>query len=113
MPLYEYQCESCGRRFEEMQRVGDPPLETCAECGGKLRKLLSAPAFQFKGSGWYVTDFKGGNKAPPSAAAKPESAEKAPVGDSATSSATTSAPTSATAGDSSKPSSTAGAGAGS
>lgn len=57
MPLYEYQCRACGRRHEALQRVGDPDLETCPECGGALKKLLSAPAFQFKGSGWYVTDY--------------------------------------------------------
>lgn len=58
MPLYEYECESCGSRIEVLQRVGDPPLQTC-DCGdeGKLRKLISAPAFQFKGEGWYVTDY--------------------------------------------------------
>lgn len=57
MPLYEYRCESCGQRAEVLQRFGDPPLETCAECGGPMRKLVSSPAFQFKGSGWYVTDY--------------------------------------------------------
>ena len=64
MPIYEYQCESCGQRSEVMQRLSDAPLEICEECSGKLRKLISAPAFQFKGSGWYVTDYarKGGDK---------------------------------------------------
>jgi putative FmdB family regulatory protein len=64
MPIYEYQCQSCGRRNEVMQRLSDPPLATCEECGGALRKLISAPAFQFKGSGWYVTDYarKGSDK---------------------------------------------------
>jgi putative FmdB family regulatory protein len=57
MPIYEYQCESCDRRTEVIQRISDPPLVTCDECGGDLRKLISAPAFQFKGSGWYVTDY--------------------------------------------------------
>ena len=57
MPIYEYQCESCGQRSEAIQRISDPPLTTCDECGGGLRKLISAPAFQFKGSGWYVTDY--------------------------------------------------------
>lgn len=57
MPLFEYVCEACGRKSEVLQRIADPPLETCPECGGRLRKLLSAPAFQFKGSGWYVTDY--------------------------------------------------------
>ena len=57
MPLYEYQCQSCGSHTEVMQRVSDPPLATCDECGGELKKLISAPAFQFKGEGWYVTDY--------------------------------------------------------
>ena len=58
MPIYEYECQSCGKRIEALQKVGSPPLETCS-CGdeGKLKKLLSAPAFQFKGDGWYVTDY--------------------------------------------------------
>lgn len=57
MPIYEYQCQSCGERHEVLQRMSDPPLETCEDCGGPVRKLISAPAFQFKGSGWYVTDY--------------------------------------------------------
>lgn len=59
MPIYEYQCQSCGHRFEEMQRISDPALTTCPQCEGELKKLVSAPAFQFKGSGWYVTDYAG------------------------------------------------------
>lgn len=61
MPLYEYECQSCGRRTELLQRFSDEPLTTCPECGGKVRKLLSAPAVQFKGTGWYVTDYGRGN----------------------------------------------------
>jgi putative FmdB family regulatory protein len=57
MPLYEYQCGACGHRFEVIQKFSDPPLEKCPKCGGALSKLQSAPAFQFKGSGWYVTDY--------------------------------------------------------
>lgn len=57
MPIYEYKCSSCDRQFEVMQRMSDAPLATCETCGGDLEKLLSAPAFQFKGSGWYVTDY--------------------------------------------------------
>ena len=57
MPLYEYRCQSCSSHIEVMQRFSDPPLATCDECGGELKKLLSAPAFQFKGDGWYVTDY--------------------------------------------------------
>jgi putative FmdB family regulatory protein len=57
MPLYEYQCDSCGHRFEVIRKFSDPPLETCPKCGGHVSKLFSSPAFQFKGSGWYVTDY--------------------------------------------------------
>lgn len=57
MPLYEYQCEKCGRKLEEIQKFSDSPLTTCEVCGGRLERLLSAPAIQFKGSGWYVTDY--------------------------------------------------------
>ena len=59
MPLYEYRCRECGDLTEVMQRISDPPLSTCDLCGGELKKLISAPAFQFKGSGWYVTDYAG------------------------------------------------------
>jgi len=57
LPLYEYRCGKCGAHVEKIQKFSDPPLETCAKCGGKLERLLSPPAFQFKGSGWYVTDY--------------------------------------------------------
>jgi putative FmdB family regulatory protein len=57
MPLYEYQCEACGQRFEVIQKFSDPPVETCRGCGGAVKKLLSSPAIQFKGSGWYITDY--------------------------------------------------------
>ena len=57
MPLYEYECEPAGHRFERIQKFSDPPVETCPTCGGKVRKLLSSPVIQFKGSGWYVTDY--------------------------------------------------------
>ena len=63
MPLYEYQCEACGNRFERIQKFSDPPLDTCPSCGGAVRKLVSSPAFQFKGSGWYVTDYARAGKA--------------------------------------------------
>ncbi len=65
MPIYEYQCESCEQRTEAIQRIDEPPLSLCPHCGGPLVKLMSAPSFQFKGSGWYVTDYggaKGGSR---------------------------------------------------
>jgi putative FmdB family regulatory protein len=58
MPLYEYQCEACAHRFERIQKFSDPPLDVCPNCGkGPVVKLLSSPAIQFKGSGWYITDY--------------------------------------------------------
>jgi putative FmdB family regulatory protein len=57
MPLYEYQCDACGHRFEVIQKFSDPPVEHCVKCGGAVHKLLSSPAIQFKGSGWYITDY--------------------------------------------------------
>ena len=59
MPIYEYVCASCGEKTEAIQRVGEKPLKICPRCGGKLKKAFSAPAIQFKGSGWYVTDYAG------------------------------------------------------
>lgn len=59
MPMYEYECLSCGKRTELLQRFDDAPLSTCPACGGEVKKLISAPAVQFKGSGWYVTDYAG------------------------------------------------------
>jgi putative FmdB family regulatory protein len=58
MPLYEYECDSCGARFELIRKFSDPPVQVCPTCGAQgLRKLVSSPAFQFKGSGWYATDY--------------------------------------------------------
>jgi len=57
MPLYEYECETCGHRFEKIQKFSDPPVDTCPKCGGRVQKLMSSPAIQFKGSGWYITDY--------------------------------------------------------
>jgi putative FmdB family regulatory protein len=58
MPLYEYECSACGNRFEQIQRFSDPPVDVCPRCGERsVRKLLSSPAIQFKGSGWYITDY--------------------------------------------------------
>jgi len=58
VPLYEYQCDACGCRFEVIQKFSDPSVESCKECGkGPVRRLLSSPAIQFKGTGWYITDY--------------------------------------------------------
>ena len=57
MPLYEYECGACAHRFERIQKFSDPLVDVCPECGGAVRKLLSSPAIQFKGSGFYITDY--------------------------------------------------------
>ncbi len=97
MPLYEYECGACGHRFERIQKFSDPPVEVCPNCGEKkVDKLLSSPAIQFKGSGWYVTDYarKGGESADPakpSSDGKPAASdEKSPAAPAAAKSATSS-----------------------
>lgn len=64
MPLYEYECDACGHRFERIQKFSDALVSACPECGGAVRKLLSSPAIQFKGTGWYVTDYANKQKPP-------------------------------------------------
>jgi putative FmdB family regulatory protein len=79
MPLYEYECDACAHRFEVIQKFSDPPADTCPSCGGTVRRLLSSPAIQFKGSGWYITDYarKGsGGGAEKTAKEKPSSEGK-------------------------------------
>ena len=96
MPLYEYQCDACERRFELIRKFSDPPVTDCPTCGGPVQKLLSSPAIQFKGTGWYITDYarkpsggqaaseqgsgeaKGGAKEKPAAGAKSKSGESSP-----------------------------------
>ena len=66
MPLYEYECDACGQRFEVIKKFSDPHAETCAKCGkGPVHRLLSSPAIQFKGSGWYITDYARQGKSDP------------------------------------------------
>ncbi|MFZ0479071.1 MAG: zinc ribbon domain-containing protein [Terriglobales bacterium] len=57
MPLYEYQCKKCKHRFEKIQKFSDKMVKKCPECGGPVEQMVSAPAVQFKGTGWYVTDY--------------------------------------------------------
>ena len=96
MPLYEYQCEACGSTFEKIRKFSDEPLEVCEKCGkGPVRKLISSPAIQFKGSGWYITDYARKSKSD-SGTAKP-AADKSEKSDSP---AKADAPTTS---DSSKP----------
>lgn len=59
MPVYEYQCKECGHIQEAFQKISEPPLETCPQCKGGLKKLISQSSFHLKGSGWYVTDYGG------------------------------------------------------
>jgi putative FmdB family regulatory protein len=79
MPLYEYQCEACAQRFEVIQKFSDPPAEVCRVCGGgPVKKLLSSPAIQFKGSGWYITDYaRKSGETTPSSSDSTKPAEKA------------------------------------
>ena len=62
MPLYEYECDACGHKFEKIQKFSDPLEDTCPKCGGHVHKLMSSPAIQFKGSGFYITDYPKGDK---------------------------------------------------
>jgi putative FmdB family regulatory protein len=79
MPIYEYVCQNCGKKTEAIQRVGEKPLRVCPHCGGKLKKAFSAPAIQFKGSGWYITDYARAKKEEKAEKAdKSEKAEKTP-----------------------------------
>lgn len=87
MPLYEYQCTQCSHRFEKIQKFSDEPEKVCPKCGAAVEQLLSAPAVQFKGAGWYVTDYakksggsssnKSGDAAPSSTESKSESPKPA------------------------------------
>ncbi|MGR0480725.1 MAG: FmdB family zinc ribbon protein [Candidatus Electronema sp. V4] len=60
MPVYEYKCSACERVFEMQQKISDPPLKTCSECGGEVKKLVSASAFHLKGGGWYADGYSSG-----------------------------------------------------
>ncbi len=76
MPLYEYQCVKCQRRTEKIESVHGPHLKKCPHCGGKVERLQSAPAIQFKGSGWYVTDYAGKSGGKEPSADKTDKADK-------------------------------------
>ncbi len=82
MPLYEYRCKKCGKHFEKIQKFSDDPLSKCSECGGALERLLSSPAIQFKGSGWYITDYARKSSAPAG-----DSSAQSPGGDGKTTTA--------------------------
>jgi putative FmdB family regulatory protein len=72
MPIYEYKCKKCGSQFEAFQGITDPEIKSCKFCKGKVQKLVSLSSFNLKGSGWYVTDYKGKK---PSTTAKPKNTE--------------------------------------
>ncbi len=87
MPIYEYRCDACGNEHEAIRKFSDAPLTTCPACGKEtLVKKVSAAGFQLKGSGWYQTDFRGGNKPAAPATAKPDDAgaSAAPAGETKT-----------------------------
>lgn len=79
MPLYEYECTSCGRRFEVLQKYSDESVSVCIHCGGPVNRLLSSTAIQFKGTGWYVTDYA--RKSSPSAESKSQGDGKGAEGE--------------------------------
>ena len=93
MPLYEYQCESCHQRFEKIQKFSDPLIEICPSCGGKVNKLVSSPAIQFKGTGWYITDYAKKSSSD-SSSTKPSPPASSSSSDTNTSTTTTPAPSS-------------------
>lgn len=103
MPIYEYECLQCGKKTELLQRMDEAPLATCPQCDGEVRKLISAPAVQFKGSGWYVTDYAGkkggGSSGKPegTAESKPESKTENKTESKSESSSTTTSSESKTA----------------
>jgi putative FmdB family regulatory protein len=106
MPLYEYQCDACGQRFEVIQKFSDPPVEICRACGGPVQKLLSSPAIQFKGSGWYITDYarKSGDAAKSGDGATPstDGSKPAASGDAKTSTSSTTGDTATSSSSSTK-----------
>lgn len=87
MPIYEYRCESCGHRVERIQKLSDPPLTECERCKGKLTKVIAPSALQFKGTGWYITDYSNKGK-PPKSEGDPSAKKKdeAPADSSSSSS---------------------------
>jgi putative FmdB family regulatory protein len=85
VPLYEYECDACGCRFELIQKFSDPPPDVCKECGkGPVHRLLSSPAIQFKGSGWYITDYAQKGKSDSSSTASADKTSDATKSDSST-----------------------------
>jgi putative FmdB family regulatory protein len=87
MPLYEYQCDACGERFEVIQKFSDASVDQCRKCGkGPVHRLMSSPAIQFKGSGWYITDYAKKGSGDSSSGSKSEKSEKSDKSDKSDSS---------------------------
>lgn len=109
MPLYEYACDACGHKFEKIQKFSDPLESQCPKCGSPVRKLMSSPAIQFKGTGFYITDYvkkeQGGSKTEKPAGEKSDAAaaSKSEKSDGAAKTETT--PAASSSSDSSSPSS--------
>ena len=82
MPLYEYECKKCHHRFERIRKFSDPKIRSCPNCGGRVEQLISAPAVQFKGSGWYVTDYARKSGGASSSSEAEASSKSSPDGDS-------------------------------
>ena len=98
MPIYEYQCKSCGHELEVIQKISEEPLKFCPECGKpEMNKLISAAGFRLKGGGWYETDFKSGDKKKNIAGDKSDSSTASSSGDGAKAASSDSAKSSATA----------------
>ena len=105
MPLYEYRCKQCGHQFEKIQSFSAPEIKECPMCKGEVERLISAPAVQFIGSGWYVTDYAGKGKATPKAAdsnGNSASSTDKPVASSSDSSSSSTASTAAPAASTTK-----------
>jgi putative FmdB family regulatory protein len=120
MPLYEYLCDACGHKFEKIQKFSDPLESTCPKCGGAVHKLMSSPAIQFKGSGFYITDYakkdhvasakadraESSKSEASGKSEKSEKAEKSDKSESSTKSETTASTSSSSESSSSTPAST-------
>src|SRR5687767_1401300 len=108
MPLYEYQCDACDVRFERIRKFSDPPLDACPTCGGTVRKLLSSPAIQFKGSGFYITDYPKKSSADPSRSSSDNNKSSSDGGKSASDSGKSSSDSGKSSSDASKNTSSSG-----
>jgi len=110
MPIYEYKCDKCEEVFEVRQKFSDEPLTTHEQCGGSVHRLLSAPAFQFKGSGWYITDYARAGSSKKDSVAGESKSDSKPASESgksttseSTSSESTSSPSKTSTSETSKP----------